>query len=75
MMSKLQKKYSFHFKGHLGCALHARSLVFFQNFQNTAFLLLYYSALQCAIYKILVNYKKRFYVQINKPMVLPLRER
>ena len=29
---------------HIGCALHAQSWVFFQNCQNTDFLLLYYSA-------------------------------
>ena len=29
---------------NLGCARYAQSWVFFQNFQNTAFLLLYYSA-------------------------------
>ena len=32
------------FRRNLGCARYAQSWVFFQNFQNTAFLLLYYSA-------------------------------
>ena len=31
------------FRRNLGCARYAQSWVFFQNFQNTAFLLLYYS--------------------------------
>ena len=32
------------FGRNLGCAAYAQNWVFFQNFQNTAFLLLYYSA-------------------------------
>ena len=32
------------FGRNLGCAPYAQNWVFFQNFQNTAFLLLYYSA-------------------------------
>ena len=32
------------FRRNLGCAQYAQSWVFFQNFQNIAFLLLYYSA-------------------------------
>ena len=44
MMWKLQKNMVSIFRSHLGCALHTRSWVFFQNFQNTAFWLLYFSA-------------------------------
>ena len=41
---KLQKIWVLGFRRNLGCAPYAQSWVFFQNFQNTAFWLLYYSA-------------------------------
>ena len=38
------KNLRFRFRCNLGCARYVQSRVFFQNFQNTVFLLLYYSA-------------------------------
>ena len=42
-------------KFNLGCAPYARSWVFFQNFQNIAFLLLYYSACKKATAKVFIS--------------------
>ena len=43
-LRKLQKIGVSGFRRNIGCALYTRFWVFFQNFQNVAFLLLYYSA-------------------------------
>ena len=58
---KLQKIWVSDFRGNLGCVPYARSWVFFQNFQNTAFLLLYYSARKKATAMVFIWGDRRYH--------------
>ena len=48
------------FRCYLGCAPHTQSWVFFQNVQNTAFLLLYYSACKKATAMVFIWGDRRY---------------